>query len=94
MMKNISVNNTLTKLSNTNYCVEATEEVKKMHLNVNQANTRNHNNITKVYGKQSKEQKFEIAYLKLIQERNQIKEYKALGTEFNVRSLYYSNRIF
>ena len=90
----MGVNNTLTKLSNTKLCVETTEEVKNMYRNVNKKKTNKIINFTKNYGKQSSEQKFETAFLKLNQERNQIKEYKVSGAEFSAVRLYYSNRIF
>ena len=90
----MSVNNTLTKLSNTKLCVETTEEVKNMYRTVNKKRTNKVNNFTRNNGKQSNEQKFENAFLKLNQERNQIKEYKVSGAEFSAVRLYYSNRIF
>ena len=94
MIKNIGVNNTLTKLSNTKLCIETTEEVQNMYRNVNKKRTWKVKNFTRNYGKQSNEQKFETAFLKLTQERSQIKEYRVSGAEFSAVRLYYSNRIF
>lgn len=93
MMKMIGVNNTLTKISQPNHCDKASEEVKKMYQYTDKNKTKKQTNFARIYGKQSKEQKFETSYLKVIQEKGQIKEYKPLGPEFTAMSLYYSNRI-
>ncbi len=94
MIKNIGVNNTLTKLATLNPSVETSDEVKEMYQSEYKKKTNKQNNFTSIYGKQSNEKKFEIAYLKMTQERIQIKEYQSLGPEFTAMSLYHSNKIF
>ena len=93
-MENIGVNNTLTYLSQIYSCDNTSDEVKKMYQNINKKQIKKFNTFTRIYGKESTQEKFEKSYLKLIQERNQIKEYKPLRPEFTAMSLYYSKRIF